>query len=224
MNQALWKYWEEDFLIIGHRHRSPLDAANGIRGTALFEEMHTRSEKVKSLINWCADWSIEIERLIEKEVQPIPGYRGDICTWLPDGTAWVNGDAIDLISPDCARKFDLPYSSKLFTTLGGGFFHHHSIGLHQVSQVVKIEGLTVHHIANDYPSGPIPAEEMITQESIAEQIIGASLRAPVMLDKTPYRLLDRLLPLLEEGRFILSVECDDPSQVQECLKKMKKLR
>lgn len=33
INQALWKYWEEDFSVLPYLHRSPLDAANGIRGT-----------------------------------------------------------------------------------------------------------------------------------------------------------------------------------------------
>lgn len=221
LNKALWKFWDEDFLIIGYRHRSPLDAANGIRGSCIFEEMYTEPDRVKNLISWCADWSIGLEILIRDEVDFVEGYRGDLCTWIPEQTVWVNGDAIDLISPVSAKEFDLPYSSRLFSNLGGGFFHHHSIGLHQVKQVASVEGLYLQHIANDHPAGPIPAEVMLNNEVVREQVLEVSMTAPVMLDGTPYRFIDSLLPILEEGRFVLVVECDNASDARECIKKAK---
>jgi hypothetical protein len=62
INRALWNGWEEDFAVLPFLHRSPLDAANGIRGTELFADMYEQPERVKALADWCADWSIAPSR------------------------------------------------------------------------------------------------------------------------------------------------------------------
>jgi len=220
--QALWKFWDKDFLIGSYSHRSPLDAAWGIRGMPIFEEMHTAPEKVKELVNWCCDWSIQVEKLFRENTQFVPGFRGTRGTILPEGAIVVNADPIDLISSDTAAVFDLPYTSKLFTKLGGGFYHHHSIGLHQVKCIPSISGLYVQHIFNDYPASTDIVEEMIENEKLAEQITEASMQVPIMLDHIHFRFLQRLLPIVKQGRFILSILCDSVDEAQACIKEVRK--
>ena len=135
----------------------------------------------------------------------------------------MNGDPIDLINPNFAIVFDLPFSSKLFTNVGGGFYHHHSIGLYQVPVVSQIEGISVNHIANDYPATPDMAKVITENKKIREQVINASFITPVYLDLIPYRYIDRLLPVLREGRFIIEVVCETPSDAKECISKIKKI-
>ena len=53
VNKALWRYWEEDYHMLPYLHRSPLDAAVGIRGSELFMEMYSEPDKVRKLCRWC---------------------------------------------------------------------------------------------------------------------------------------------------------------------------
>lgn len=69
-NNALLYYCEEDYFSMPFIHRSPLDAANGIRGSKLFLEMYTDPERVKKLVNWCADWQIQLQNYIYETANP----------------------------------------------------------------------------------------------------------------------------------------------------------
>ena len=221
--QALWKFWDEDYLIGGYWHQSPLDAALAIAGSSIFEKMYIQPEKVKRLVEWCCNWSISLENFLRENIESVRGYRGIAGTLVPDGTVFVNGDPIDLIKPDFAKEFDIPYSSKLFTSVGGGFYHHHSIGLYQVPLVAQIEGISLHHIANDFPATRDLARVITEEKKIREQVIKASFIVPIYLDMVPYKYIDELIPVLKEGRFIIEVICEDSSSVKECINKIKKI-
>jgi hypothetical protein len=189
----------------------------------IFEEMHTALEKVKELVNWCCDWSIQLEELFKENTEFVPGYRGTRGTILPKGAIVVNADPVDLISSTTATIFDFPYTGRLFTRLGGGFYHHHSKGLHQVKHVPTISGLYVQHISNDWPATKDIAEEMIRDEELAEQIVEASLKVPIMLDQIHFRSLQRLLPIVKQGRFILSAICDSGDEAKACIKAVREV-
>ncbi|MBN2301670.1 MAG: hypothetical protein JXN60_04040 [Lentisphaerae bacterium] len=205
INNALWKIWEEDFLILPFLHRSPLDAANGLRGTELFTEMYSDPEPVKQLINWCADWSIKTEKFLEANVRHYGNIgTGAWGTWLPAGSVFVNGDPVGLISPEMQAEFDKPYTGKLFTATGGGFFHNHTLGLYQVMNVAGIPGILIQEFISD-PTSPNVHEVMLNDPKRRDEIIQASLQTPVMMEFVPYHLLDQLLPFLAQGRFILSI-------------------
>lgn len=222
LNNALWEQWEEDFLFMPYCHRSPLDAANGIRGTQMFIDMYEEPEQVHALINWCADWSIQVEQFLDDNVQH-PRGLGRCCwgTWLPDGAIWVNGDPVGMITRAMQPVFDAPYTGKLFSTVGGGFFHHHAIGLHQVDQVVQTAGICVQEIYPD-PNVPHPVVSMLSDPEICDRMVQASLVTPIMLDWVPVPLLDELLPRIAEGRFILALQCFSPELVEEGCRKVRK--
>lgn len=221
--QALWKFWDEDFLIGVYVHRSPLDAAWGILGQSIFEYMYTEPEKVKYLVNWCCEWSISLENFLYNNLEFEKGYTGTNGTLLPDRAVVVNGDPIDLIKSDFAKIFDLPYSSKFFSTFGGGFYHHHSKGLFQVPLITKINGLVIQQIMNDYPSTVDLAETIINNDVVRENIIKSSHIAPIQLDMIPYRFISELIPVLKEGRFIIEVICENHDDAKDCIKKINKI-
>ncbi|MBM3130440.1 MAG: hypothetical protein FJ009_17660 [Chloroflexi bacterium] len=203
MYRALLKYREGDFLLSPFSHRSPLDSATGLRGpTELFFDMHDRPADVRWLLNWCTEWSISLDNYLSENAGTPGVARGVWGTYLPNRTVFVNGDPVDLISRQLEPVFNRPYNEKLFEALGGGFFHHHAIGLHQVDQVALTKDLVIHELYDD-PGVPSVAEVIINDKKMRDKILEASLKVPIMLDDFPFELLDPLLPFLAEGRFIL---------------------
>lgn len=221
INQALWNYWEEDFFILPFLHRSPLDSANGIRGSALFEEMYSAPGQVKKLVDWCCDWSITMERFLDENVSRRKGWGNGVwSTWLPDKAVFVNGDPVGLISREMQQEFERPYTEKLFLNTGGGFFHNHTLGLYQVDQVAETKGLIVQEFAAD-PKIPTVPEVLLNDAARRKTIMAASLRAPIMIDSFPLDLLDRLLPILKEGRFIIGLCCSEDVDPSDAIRKIR---
>lgn len=219
INQALWKRWEEDFFVLPFLHRSPLDAANGIRGTELFTEMYTDPERVKGLIDWCADWMIAVERFIDENVDRPRGWGNGVWdTWLPDGGVFVNGDPVGLISREMMPVFEQPYTAKLFTTLGGGFFHSHTVGLYQVDQVAKTPGIRVQEFVPD-PKEPNVQDVLLSNDKMRDTILSASLDSPIMIEGVMPDQLDDLLPIVRQGRFILACGCGEDGDPNEMVRK-----
>jgi hypothetical protein len=219
--RALLEAWDEDFLILPYLYRSPLDAANGIRGTRLFTDLYDSPDRVKQLIDWCADWSIQLEAYIKESVEaPASWGRGVWLTWLPEGAVFANGDPIDLVKREFQPIFDRPYSEKLFTTLGGGFFHHRALGLYQVDQVAATKGLLVQQIYDD-PNVASVAETIIGDPAMQDKVLEASLKAPIMLDDFSPALLDRLLPIISDGRFILKPLIQDKEEGRQVVRQVR---
>lgn len=223
VNRALGRRWEGDWFVLPFLHRSPFDAANGVRGNVLFEEMYTEPDRIKKLIDWCADWSISMERfLAENAPSPAPKGWGIAIwdTWLPDGGVFVNGDPVGLISRKMMPEFEQPYTAKLFTTLGGGFFHSHTIGLYQVDQVARTAGVLVQQFGVD-PKVPNLPEVLLGGGPMAERILAASLDAPIMIEGIAPDTLDALLPIVKQGRFVLACGAPEGTDPDEIARKVR---
>ena len=221
VNRALQQRWEEDFMVLPYLHRSPLDAANGIRGTELFVEMYEEPDRVKALINWCADWSIALERLIAREApRPAGCGVGVWGTWLPDNAVFVNGDPVGLLSREQGETFDRPSIEKLFTSTGGGFFHNHTIGLRQADLVSSYKGTVVQWFVND-PKQPSLAEALINMPELREKILAASIQCPIG-GNVGCDQLDAFLDIARHGRFIVAVECTNDEDPRPYIKKVRK--
>ena len=221
INRALWDCWQQDFFILPYLHRSPLDAANGIRGSDLFLEMYTEPEQVKKLVGWCADWSIQLEDFIAANApRPMGWGNGVWSTWLPDRAVFINGDPVGMISHDMHAQFEKPYTERLFTATGGGFFHNHTMGLYQALNVAATRGLLVQEFICD-PKHPNLPEVMLKDPKMRDEIIRASLLAPIMVENIHASQLDQLLPLFKKGRFILSVYCEQRGQESAIVRKVR---
>jgi hypothetical protein len=219
-NRALWRHWEEDYFFLPTKHRSPLDAANGIRGNALFEEMHTAPERVKRLVDWCVDCELAIERLLAEEAGgPLDWGIGIQRVWLPGGAVWVNGDPVTMISREMMLEFDQPYTGRLFTTANGGFFHNHTMGLYQVDQVARTPGTILQHYNRD-PNCLRVSEVMRDDPTMRETILASSRVTPIYVDLVERAELPDLKPYLPEGRFILEVICA-PGETEDVLAELR---
>jgi len=214
--------WEGDFCLMPYIHSSPLDAANGLRGNDLFMDCYDDPERVLNLAMRCADWSIACEQYIKETVcWPKELPRGAWNMALPDDCVFVNGDPVDLINAEHQAMFDRPSAGKLFTQTGGGFFHHHALGLRQVANVAETKGLVVQNVYTD-PNIDPPYIQMIKDKDIAQMFIKASLKAPIHIAGDFANYIDELLPILEQGCFILS---DDYAPGYEiCAKKLERFR
>lgn len=225
VNNELWRQWEEDFFVLPYLHRSPLDAANGIRGTMLFEEMYTQPEKVKSLIDYCANWSLRVEDLFDDNInRPVGWGNGVWGVWLPDKAVFVNGDPVGLINRDMMLEFEQPFTQKLFTQTGGGFFHNHTIGLYQVDQVAATKGTLVQQFVTD-PKVPPTVDILLEGGSLCDKIIDASLLVPVMISDVYPDQVDQLLPIIKNGRFIVELshrqEGNPDTEIVAAIKKIR---
>ena len=208
MNRALWRYWEEDYFFLPFLHRSPLDAANGIRGNALFLEMITDPERVKRLTDWCVDCQLAIERVVYDAAEgPESWGIGIMSVWLPKHAVWVNGDPVALISRDMMREFEQPYTGRLFSSTGGGFFHNHTKGLYQVDQVARTPGIILQHFNAD-PNCPRVADLLADDEGPRDAFVASSLTTPIYVDSIRPDELEAFLPYLPYGRFMLQIVCE----------------
>lgn len=208
VNRVLWDCWDEDFMVLPYLHRSPLDAANGLRGTELFADMYVEPDRVKALVDWCADWSIRLEAHLKAEAPRPAGWGVGVWgAWLPDDAVFVNGDPVGLISREHAEVFDRPSIEKLFTHTGGGFFHNHTVGLYQTDLVSSYQGTLVQWFVDD-PRQPSLASALLDHPGLRDTILAASLKSPIA-GWVPHERLDELLEIMVHGRFILAVSCPE---------------
>ena len=116
----------------------------------------------------------------------------------------MNGDPVALISRELMREFEQPYTAQLFTSAGGGFFHNHTRGLYQVDQVAETEGILIEQFTRD-PKCPTVAEILLNDPVQRDVILQTSMRTPIYLSSVHPHELEKTLPILKEGRFILDV-------------------
>jgi hypothetical protein len=203
VSQDLINKWKGDFTLIPNFFRSPLDAANGLLGDKLFLMMYDDPETVFEIAMLCADWSISLNDHLASNLKWPGGLRrGAWGIALPDNAVFVNGDPVDLISEELQQKFDRVSSERLFTNTGGGFFHHHALGIRQAISLSHTKGMLVQNIYTD-PNVEIPVYAMIKDEKTREDVIEASLRTPVHLNADFLPLVDELIPIVKRGCFIL---------------------
>ncbi|KKN68568.1 hypothetical protein LCGC14_0449990 [marine sediment metagenome] len=207
LNQLLWEAWDGDFHFLPFWHRSPLDAANGIRGNELFLEMYTAPDRVKALTDWCVDCELAIENSLAQTIQaPDDWGVGHMGFVMPPGGVWVNGDPVALISREMMLEFEQPYTGRLFTSTGGGFFHNHTKGLYQVDQVAKTPGICLQHFNAD-PNCPRVSDILAGPPAARDNLLAASRQTPIFPDQILYDELDAYRPHLNQGRFALDITC-----------------
>ena len=196
-------------------HRSPLDYANGLRGSELFIDMFTAPDRVKQLLDWCVDWQLQAEAFVYQDIDVPPGWgTGIMRTWGPDRAVWVNGDPVGLISREMMREFEQPYTGRLFTSTGGGFFHNHTMGLYQADRVAATSGIHMQNFTRD--PNRLTVEQTLLRDPVArDRIIQASLQTPILISRITTESLRSALPILREGRFMLDIACEKDENIED---------
>ena len=221
-HRALWKYWNEDYWTMPFVHRSPLDYANGLRGTTLFLEMITDPARVKRLLDWCVDWQLATEDFIYEDIAlPQKWGTGIMGTLGPEKAVWVNGDPVGMISRDMMCEFEQPYSGRLFRSTGGGFFHNHTMGLYQVDQVSATPGIHMQNFTRD-PNKPTVEQSLIDNDILRDRILIGSLQTPILISGMTPASLKSVLPILRDGRFLLGVECSNETDLVEVVRSVRR--
>lgn len=146
-----------------------------------------------------------------------PGVWG---IWLPDRAVFVNGDPVGLISRRMCEEFDRPFTGELFTRSGGGFFHNHMLGLFQAETVSETPGILVQEFFTDPGRADLP-EVLASDPDCREKILRASLNAPIMVEDVLPDRLEKLLPVIRNGRFILSVRCEGDCDPRDVVRRLK---
>ncbi|MEN6663430.1 MAG: hypothetical protein ABFD85_05465 [Phycisphaerae bacterium] len=223
VNRELWRLWEGDFHVLPFLYRSPLDAANGVRGNELFVEMYTDPQRVHALIDWCVDWMVSMEEFLAVQAPPAaPAGWGTAVwgAWLPDRGVFVNGDPVGLISREMALEFERPYNERFFARTGGALYHNHTIGLYQADLVSGTRGVLVQHFVDD-PGQPSVVKALLDMPPLREKLLEASLQAPIGFWGAPADRLDELLDIVRHGRFVIGLNppSDDPRDVEATLTK-----
>ena len=194
-----------EYLLCPYIHRSPLDAANGIRGTELFAELVLDSDRAKGLIGWCAEWSLALERYLAATVDFSPDMdRAVWSTWLPPGGVFVNGDPVGLISREMQPEFEGEYTGRLFGGAGAGFFHNHSMGLYQADLVSRTLGSHVQEFIPDLDR-PHTVDILLHDEETMGRVREAACRIPVQIDGFPPDKVEPFLKAAQHGRYILNI-------------------
>lgn len=207
-HKALWKYWDEDYWTMPFIHRSPLDYANGLRGTVLFMEMLTIPDRVKGLLDWCVDWQLKVEAFIyDGIIFPEEWGTGIMGTWGPERAVWVNGDPVGLISRQMMGEFEQPYTGRLFTSTGRGFFHNHTLGLYQADRVAATPGIHMQNFARDL-NRPTVEQTLLEDPAARDRILSASLQTPIHISSMTPETVRSVLPILKDGRFMLDIACE----------------
>jgi hypothetical protein len=205
ITQDLIDKWEGDYAIMPYFYRSPLDSAFGFLGENIFYLMKEDPEVVYKLAMDCAEWCLDLEDYFRKNLKwPQDLLRGVWSIALPDGAVVVNGDPVDLISAEMENRYRFNHDSieKFFTNTAGGVFHHHALGMHQVENVGNTDGMLIHEITVD-PNVENPSITIIKDEEIRNKVIAASLKKPILIIDDFLPVIDQLIPVLKQGRFIL---------------------
>ncbi len=205
-NRAALDMYEADFCMTPMVFRSPLDLAWGIRGDALLFELHERPTDVHSLLRWCVAAITDVDRRLRADVSVPPGRCGMWRAWLPDATIVLNGDPVDMMSPEFAREFDRPYAQQVMADAGGGFYHHHTLGRHQIAYAAGLDGVTVHNLVSDSPD---LMRDLTTDPALRETVLAASMKSPIHWKCFDGREILDSLDVLAHGRFIIDLSLSD---------------
>lgn len=164
-------YWREHgkgrALMITHQHYSPLDLANALRGNELFVDFYDCPQQVHQLLGICADaiasFEDDLRKVIGQQVEQI-----GVPLWgalAPRGSVFVSEDVMNLVGPELASEFGLPWTRKLQERFGTLTVHHHMLG----RRVHGVVGQETHGslvlITND-PNCP-PAMERLEEPEAA---------------------------------------------------------
>ena len=208
----------EGIAVSPHVYRSPLDLANDLRGNRIFEDMYLEPEEVDRLVGKCTDMIIEADHHYRSEIpllREAPGGAWE--TGLPaPGMLMVNGDPVDLISPEMGERFNNPYIERLIEYAGALYFHHHTLGVSRVSSVAKTRGLTVQQFT---PDPKCPRVYDILDDTWVE----ASKRAPIDIWQNILEAPDveAVLEKMRHGRFIIRF---NTRTLDECRRMLERIR
>ena len=170
--ETLYKYNEGDYFIQTFSHFSPLDMANGFRGSDLFYDFYDYPGELKKLLEICTEIIIEFEKGQRKYVADAKGGTVIWGVWVPGKSIFLSEDIADLCSPQIYEEFGMPYSQKVLDANDGAYIHHHAKGYHVHKKIAELNNLKCLQISWD-PNAERPIDRI-------ENVIAMNGNIPLM--------------------------------------------
>lgn len=221
---AFWRgvssAYVEGIAVLPHFFRSPLDLAYALRGNQIYEDMYLYPEEVERLVNKCTEMIIAGDCYYRNEIplfQQAPNGIWGVA--LHDSPViGVNGDPVDLISPEMGERFNQPSIERLIKHAGNGnlYFHHHTLGVSRMNGIAKISGLMAQQFEPDMKCPRI-------YDLIDSDWTEGSKRVPVDIWQNILEApdIDHVLDVMKGGRFIIHFQV---RTLDESLRLLDKIR
>ncbi len=117
--------------------QSPFDVAHLVIGDDIFFAMFDEPERLKALIDKCADMIIRHRRAFYAVTGQDVNFGRDGGNVTMRGGVRLSEDTLTLLSEEQLHEFAVPYSRKVLAALGGGFVHYCGRNDHLFDAVVN---------------------------------------------------------------------------------------
>ncbi len=200
--------WDGSFGIVPFTHFDPLDLCNQWRGNDLFMDYYDHPEYLHELLKCATICILELEDYMRSNF--LDGYEFEGCpigVWTP-GT-YLSCDAGDMCGPDILAEFAIPYTQRIVQAWGGGYLHHHELGIHQIVNWAKCNGLTLQFLNRD------PNTKHLAQD-ISDEHLKSSLQVAIGFIST-YDEFMRSSERWADGKCVVAVCCDNDEQARNVM-------
>jgi len=207
--------WDGSYGIVPFTHFDPLDLCNQWRGNELFLDYYDHPEELGSLLDKATECVLELESHTRSHF--MDGYDFDgafMGCWTP-GT-YLSCDAGDMGNPETLAKWGVPYTQRIVQAWGGGYLHHHELGIHQIPTWSACEGLTIQFLNRD------PNTDHLANV-ITEEHLESSFQVAIGFIAT-YEEFQKHADRWAQGKCVVAVRCDDTAQAQDVVKRTAALR
>lgn len=219
---AMLRYYMEQydgtFGFIPFTHFDPFDLANQLRGNDIFLDLYEHPAELHALLDRLTGAILALEAYARETF--MQGYEIPGCSmqpWCPGGS-YLSCDIGDLVSPAVLAEFGRPYSDRITTAWGGGYLHHHELGIHQIATWSSSPQLTVQFLNRD-PNTPHLAQPGVITDAIVETTF-----------HTPVGFIAEVNEFMAgaerwaEGKFAVIVRCHAAEQAGAVVKLARRLR
>lgn len=126
--------------------QGPLNIAICLCGVEnLFIWMYEYPKYVHEIMEFCTEALIQWVKVQKKHTgSSLETGAYPHCLVLPEGFGGIciSDDDLTILSPQLYEEFVVPYNSRVFKAFGGGTLHFCGSAMHQLENLLKIEGLT----------------------------------------------------------------------------------
>ncbi len=158
-----------------------MDIANIARGNEMFYDFYEYPEELHELLDFCAKAArFTLTRQMEMAGKYMDGVITGFDIWLPgNSTGHLSEDASVMISPEQFREFALPHTNKITAGFDHVFMHTHSVGVHNIPEIAKIDNVDNIEISND----PNAKRSMELYRELAEDLEGKVVTVTTDVDE-----------------------------------------
>ena len=197
-----------DYVVGTYSHFAPSDMANALRGNQIFYDIYDHPDQVARLLDFCADATIWLEKILRETAPKYMGGRHAAYMWFEGECCYLSEDNADLCAPDFYTELYGPATQKVLNELGGAYIHHHAKGRHIHKEIAKLHGLRAVELSWD-PGCPRPIDML---EEVLEWTGNVVLQTRCTAADV-YKYID----ILKKGRVSLMIDVTSLQEAKDVL-------